>query len=169
MHAVHLVHSPHQYAVTSAPSSRLFEVCTRSCLEHQEGGESSSSQHPHHLGGMRVPPVQPTLSNWAFPPASEVKFEISILQETLHFSNCDFITNWNEMAIFGIPQERKCLLFLSVGKTKLTNNPEPPKSLTLAPQQIQRAEEPLAAKTFTESFSKPLQIHSEAGDHAGGC
>ena len=64
----------------------------------------------------------------AFPSPAEVKSEISILREALHFSNCVFITSWNEMAIFGIPQERKCSLFHSVDKTELPNNPKPSKS-----------------------------------------
>ena len=53
VHAVHLVHSPHQYAVTSAPSSRLLEVCVRSCLKHQAGwGEKrQSASAPQSLRG----------------------------------------------------------------------------------------------------------------------
>lgn len=66
VHAVHLVHSPHQYAVTSAPSSRLLEVCVRSCLKHRVGqGEkqqSASTRQSLHGWIEGISPAQPGLS-----------------------------------------------------------------------------------------------------------
>ena len=65
VHAVHLVHSPHQYAVTSAPSSRLLEVCARSCLKHQPGWGEQRRWHPRCgacAGRPRASPIPPAPS-----------------------------------------------------------------------------------------------------------